>query len=1336
MNRIAHILLILAAGLAVSIPAQAITRYVDDTGADTSDCSDALDPCATISHAIDQAVPGDTIAIAAGTYTESGGLGINHALQLQGAGEDSTIIQAHAEPGMATSRVVSICLDFTVCPDGNFDVEITDLTIRHGVAAVGTQNAAAGGGLLVQAAGLTLTNVAFRANTARAGGAMYVVQSVAALANVTFVENHANSGGAMYAGAGSFPDLADVTFSANTANPGTVGDGGGFGGGMYNNDSFPTLVNVAFDGNSAAEAGGGMFNVASSPQLAGVTFTGNSTTASSSGSAGGGMGNSSSSPVLVDVQFIDNVSAGHGGGMYNFNKSAPILTNVIFRGNAAVGSAGGGMSNIVESSPTLRNVRFEGNTANFSGGGLRTTSGHATLVNVAFIDNASAAGGGGLYIFEGSAALTNVTFSGNSAEQVGGGLSVESGGSATLSNTILWGNTASGGSEIAAFDGSVQLSYGLYRNGQGDVIGTGFTADNSLTSDPLFVDAANGDHHLAEGSPAVNSADPATDLELYPVDGNGDPVDLDGNPRLVGPGVDMGTYESAFETPIEPVLMLEPSALAFGDVGVGVTSPPRTAQLRNLGNGAATGLDFDLSDSAFSVDSSDCGETLAVGAACEVAVTFTPDATGLVTGQLTIASAEGASALLALTGTGVVLPPRIDTDPDSVAIVVPQEETGVHSLQINNLGQQVLDWTIATADASKASPNGAVVDCEAEPGLVSHDDGTIEFGFPSFAPGVMLVDHFVPASYPAALRAACLALMTTSTTSVDFEIVVLADDGPGGQPGTELGALAFSAEDIPVFTPPPPPGMQPTWSSYDLSPLGLSIESGGVYVGVRWAQADESVFLAIDTSPPNPPGFAGGYAFGLQPGAWLPMDAVFPDYRALFVRVVAESGSACVSSTAVGWLDIDPAAGSTPGGASSEVALRFDTHDLAPGSYETLLCIASNDPAQPAATVPITLTVVDPVARSITVLGGDDQIAGVGMPFPIPLAVQVRDGSSRPLADVTVTFTAPAAGASAVLSETIVTTDGEGYAAISAVANGEAGDYVVEATVDGIAAPASFHLGNRAASVDVGVLLDAQRDHVQPGQMLDYLVTMTNAGPDAADGATIASVLAPQLDLDFATWLCIGPVASGCTSNGAGNLADGDIAIPAGGSVSYLLSAPVRLDAHGLLESRAQAGHPDDQNPANDEATSGSQVVVYRNGFEPYADGNGSLLRLDGDFAIGDALHLIWPERGATLVDTVLLARCTDGTACFRIDRLNTQPAMHLRLTGRDRAGNEYSTIWLAVDAETAFELEILDATSGDGRHRMGLRLPAAELQLPLDGDIAGIRLWSIDSLQRSEPTR
>jgi hypothetical protein len=58
------------------------------------------------------------------------------------------------------------------------------------------------------------------------------------------------------------------------------------------------------------------------------------------------------------------------------------------------------------------------------------------------------------------------------------------------------------------------------------------TGTHSLIGDPLFVDPLHDDYHLLLGSPAI---DHGIDAGVY--------TDLDGNPRPIGSGFDIGAYE-------------------------------------------------------------------------------------------------------------------------------------------------------------------------------------------------------------------------------------------------------------------------------------------------------------------------------------------------------------------------------------------------------------------------------------------------------------------------------------------------------------------------------------------------------------------------------------------------------------------------------------------------------------------------------------------------------------------------------------------------------------------------------------------------------------------------
>jgi predicted outer membrane repeat protein len=93
----------------------------------------------------------------------------------------------------------------------------------------------------------------------------------------------------------------------------------------------------------------------SSSILINVTFINNSA------SDGGGMFSEDSTPTLSNVTFSNNSAIYRGGAIINFGYlNSPTLTNVTFAGNTA--GQGGGMVNEYASSATLTNCILWGDT--------------------------------------------------------------------------------------------------------------------------------------------------------------------------------------------------------------------------------------------------------------------------------------------------------------------------------------------------------------------------------------------------------------------------------------------------------------------------------------------------------------------------------------------------------------------------------------------------------------------------------------------------------------------------------------------------------------------------------------------------------------------------------------------------------------------------------------------------------------------------------------------------------------------------------------------------------------------------------------------------------------
>ena len=244
---------------------------------------------------------------------------------------------------------------------------------------------------------------------------------------------------------------------------------------------------------------------------------------------------------------------------------------------------------------------------------------------------------------------------------------------------------------------------------------------------------------------------------------------------------------------------------------------------------------------------------------------------------------------------------------------------------------------------------GSPIDCDAQPGIIIHDDGIAENGYSANVSEVTFVDPFVPTAYPAVLESVCLAFNSREpVASLDIEVVVYADDGPDGQPGTELGSVAATMTEIGL-----PGESTESWNKVDLSSLGLTLEEGRLFVGARWAPPTPRVFIAADENASTPR--VGGYWFNGNVWATIQSGGV-PDYRALLIRLVAPS--ACDLIGDIPWLSAASESGTVAVAGSNDVQLMFDSTGLAEGVYEADLCLFSDDLNRPSAILPVTMTVV------------------------------------------------------------------------------------------------------------------------------------------------------------------------------------------------------------------------------------------------------------------------------------------------------------------------------------------------------------------------------------------
>jgi parallel beta-helix repeat protein len=275
---------------------------------------------ATIQKAINGASDGDTVQVAAGTYTEN--INFNGKnISVIGAGPDLSIID-----GGAAGSVVT-------CDSGETSTTVLDgFTITNG-------SASSGGGMLNASSSPTVTNCTFSGNTAtnsRGGGMYNTSSSSPTVTNCTFISNTATYGGGMY-NSSSGPTVTNCTFSGNTADYN--------GGGMFNrSNSSPTVTNCTFSGNTANYPnGGGMYNgYSSTPTVTNSILWGNSpdeiyndslstVTVSFSDVQCGlpsytvdGGGNIDADPLFVDADGPDNTAGTEDDNLY-LQDSSPCI---------------------------------------------------------------------------------------------------------------------------------------------------------------------------------------------------------------------------------------------------------------------------------------------------------------------------------------------------------------------------------------------------------------------------------------------------------------------------------------------------------------------------------------------------------------------------------------------------------------------------------------------------------------------------------------------------------------------------------------------------------------------------------------------------------------------------------------------------------------------------------------------------------------------------------------------------------------------------------------------------------------------------------------------------
>ena len=171
---------------------------------------------------------------------------------------------------------------------------------------------------------------------------------------------------------------------------------------------------------------------------------------------------------------------------------------------------------------------------------------------------------------------------------------------------------------------------------------------------------------------------------------------------------DAGTQTVALSgTGIAPGASLDPSSLTFGSQVVGAVGPAQTATLTNTGT-SALNLSA-ISASGDFAETHTCGTlpaAIAPGSSCAISITFTPTATGVRTGLVTVTDdASGGEQTLALTGTGTA--PGVALTPSTVSFSALPVGTSsaAQSVMLANSGTSDLNVTAIATSGDFAQSN-------------------------------------------------------------------------------------------------------------------------------------------------------------------------------------------------------------------------------------------------------------------------------------------------------------------------------------------------------------------------------------------------------------------------------------------------------------------------------------------------------------------------------------------------------------------------------------------------------------------------------------------------------
>ncbi len=313
------------------------TLYVNaGTGDDGNDCLSPAAACATIGTAVSKATSGDTIEIAAGTYTEHDIL-LDKELSLIGAGAGSTVVD-----GGGNGRIFTINLSST----------ISGLTLQNGLTPDDGIIFNSGGGAIFNSTSAVtlLQNVVITNNEAAGSGGAIFNNGFLTIDNSEIISNTADgNGGGIYNYSLGAITTTHTIIANNIATS--------FGGGIYANQPLTVVDSTIRDNWAQTASGGGGGGIHFTGETAVLT---NSTLSGNRATTGAGLAVNAGVITMTNTTVSGNTADNNYGGLYLYILSVPpqmTLNNSTIAYNTRTNSSGVGYNGIFASGDTVVTLR-------------------------------------------------------------------------------------------------------------------------------------------------------------------------------------------------------------------------------------------------------------------------------------------------------------------------------------------------------------------------------------------------------------------------------------------------------------------------------------------------------------------------------------------------------------------------------------------------------------------------------------------------------------------------------------------------------------------------------------------------------------------------------------------------------------------------------------------------------------------------------------------------------------------------------------------------------------------------------------------------------------------